>query len=286
MYVLLLSMAAVGVAGGLYAWKTSIRPHEEADRATVSHMMDIAPEAWMWLSNRKIFFGHHSVGNNILDGMHHLLATDSSVRLRIVKTDDARRIEEGVLAHAVVGRNFDPMSKIAEFENVMNSGMGEAVDIAFFKLCFVDIRRHSDPEGILAAYCEAMERLKRRYPHTVFMHATVPLEGLPSTIKGILKACIKRLIGRSLVRADNQVRARYNTLLRKRFSGTEPVFDLAYYESLGPEGQRYYRMWQGRKIPVLARMHTDDGGHLNVPGRRHLAEQLLIELARLAPVSR
>jgi hypothetical protein len=38
----------------------------------------------------------------------------------------------------------------------------------------------------------------------------------------------------------------------------------------------------GRGIPALAPAWTDDGGHLNVEGRRMIAEQFLVFLAGLA----
>ncbi|MHC4519874.1 MAG: hypothetical protein ACYTAS_14895 [Planctomycetota bacterium] len=281
MHVLLLIVIAPTVAGVLFVWMTSIRSYQVPGNHVLARMADIAPGAWERLNNKKIFFGRHSVGRDIIQGIRDVMAVHPSLRLRIVNTKDVEQIGDAILAHAGVGRNFDPMSKIVEFETLMYSGLGEKVDIAFFKLCFVDIASTSDPDSVLAAYCEAMTRLRRRYPKTVFVHVTVPLGGPPDTAKGILKASIKRLIGRPPVLADNQMRARYNALLRDHFAEREPVFDLALYETLGPEGQRHYSMWNDREVPILARMYTDDGGHLNALGRRHVAEQLLINLARL-----
>jgi hypothetical protein len=282
MQVVFFVVIALLIGGGLVLWMTSIRSCEKAGSYVPARMADIPPGAWERLNRTKLFFGHHSVGRNILNGIADVMATYPSVRLRIVNTEDAGQINEAILAHASVGRNFDPVSKIDEFERLMDSGLGEKVDIAFFKLCFVDIGIHSDPDAIVAAYGETMERLKQRYPETVFVHVTVPLGGPPGSAKGILKASIKRLIGRPPVLAENRVRARYNALLRERFAGNEPLFDLALYETLGPEGQRYCSISDGQEVPILARMYTDDGGHLNARGRRHLAEQLLMELLKLS----
>ena len=181
------------------------------------------------------------------------------------------------LTHAL-GRNFDPESKIAEFRSLMEGGLGEKVDIAFFKLCFVDIGLNSDPQKVLDVYCDAMDALKSRFPEVVFVHVTVPLCGRPGSPKGILKATVKRVIGRPPVLDENLVRARFNGLLRERFSGKEPLFDLALYEALGPDGLERYGRRNGQEVPVLVRAHTYDGGHLNRAGRQHIAEQLLIEL--------
>lgn len=285
MLVLLLIVIALMVAGGLFVWMTSIRSFEVLSDQVLARMADISPGAWERLNNKKIFFGRHSVGRDIIQGIRDVMTTHPYLRLRIVNTNDVEQFGDAILAHAGVGRNFDPMSKIVEFESLMDSGLGEKVDIAFFKLCFVDIASASDPNSVLAAYCEAMTRLRRRYPKTVFVHVTVPLEGPPGTAKGVLKASVKRGIGRPSLLADNHMRARYNVLLRDHFAEKEPLFDLALYEALGPEGQRHHSMWNDREVPILARMYTDDGGHLNALGRRHVAEQLLIHLARLPEAS-
>ena len=165
---------------------------------------------------------------------------------------------------------------------LMEGGLAEKVDVAFFKFCFVDVGSTSNPDAIIAAYCEAMDELKSRFPEVVFVHVTVPLCGPPKKARGILKASIKILIGRPPVLNENQVRARYNTLLRKRFSGKEPLFDFALYETLGPDGLQYYSFKDDQEVPVLVRSYTDDGGHLNITGRQHVAEQLLIKLLDLA----
>ena len=146
----------------------------------------------------------------------------------------------------------------------------------------MDITRGVDPNAILDSYCDAVETLKTRFPDVCFMHVTVPLCAPPQTAKGILKTNVKRVLGRSTVLDDNRVRARYNELLRERYSDKEPLFDLARYEALGPDGLEHYGLWKGQQVPILVESYTDDGGHLNAVGRRHVAEQLLIELLEVA----
>lgn len=281
-YILLL-IAAAGVAAiALLVLGTSIRVRKGTSSHAMRHLANVPLEAWVRLSGRTIFFGHQSVGYDIIDGIQDLAASHGSLNLNIVETNDANEIEGSVLAHARIGRNMDPDSKIAEFKMLMEGGLAEKVDVAFFKFCFVDIGSTSDPDAILTTYCEAMNTLKSRFPQVVFVHVTVPLCGPPKTAKGMLKASIKRLIGRPPVLGENQARARYNALLRKRFSGKEPLFDLALYETLGLNGLPHYSLRNGQEVPILVRSYTDDGGHLNAMGRRHVAEQLLIELVDLA----
>ena len=59
------------------------------------------------------------------------------------------------------------------------------------------------------------------------------------------------------------------------------MFDLAAYESTGPDGGRAGVMRDGQAIPALAPGWTDDGGHLNAAGRQRIAEQFLAFLAHL-----
>ena len=281
MFVLLLVAAAAAAAIALLVLLTSIRQHKGTSPQRVRHLVDIPAAAWARLAGKTIFFGHHSVGSDIVQGLQDLRASQVSLKLNIVKTKELNKIEGPMLAHASVGENLHPESKIAEFKALLEGGLGERVDIAFFKFCFVDVTTTSDPNALLSAYCKAMDSLKSRFPDVVFVYVTVPLCGPPGKLKGMLKAGIKRLIGRPHALDENQVRARFNSLLRERFSGKEPLFDLALYETLGPDGLRRYSLRNGQEVPILARSYTDDGGHLNARGRRHVAEQLLIELLDL-----
>ena len=49
-------------------------------------LSDVTPTQWERLAGRKIFFGHQSVGNNILDGMRGLMAENPQIRLRLVES--------------------------------------------------------------------------------------------------------------------------------------------------------------------------------------------------------
>jgi hypothetical protein len=271
---------AVALVGAIVLWflATSLRVRTGTSPQKVRRLANVGPEAWTRLNNKTIFFGHQSVGYNIIRGLQDLQASHKLLNLKIVETKDAQKIEGPVLAHGTVGRNRSPESKIAEFKDLLEGGLGEKVNIAFLKFCYVDITRNSDPEALLAAYSKAMDALKSRFPRVAFVHVTVPL---CAPEKG-LKEGIKRLLGRSPELDDNLVRARYNRLLRERYSGKEPLFDLALYETLGPDGLRRYSLRNGQEVPVLVPSYTDDGGHLNPMGQRHVAEQLLLELLDLA----
>jgi len=277
---LIVALVAVALVGAIMFWfrATSLRVRTGPGPQKLRRLADVPAEAWTRLQGKTIFFGHQSVGSNLVSGLQELEAGHKSLHLNIVATKDANKIVGPMLAHAPVGKNHYPESKIAEFQELLEGGLGEKADIAFFKFCYVDLKKTSDPDALLTVYGKAMDGLKARFPRVAFVHVTVPLR---APEKG-LKEGIKRLLGRSPELDDNRVRARYNHLLRERYSGKEPLFDLALYETLGPEGLRHYSLRNGQEVPVLVPSYTDDGGHLNPMGRRQVAEQLLIELLDLA----
>jgi hypothetical protein len=273
-------LVAVALVGAILLWFRAASLHVRTGPGPqkLRRLADIPPEAWTRLQGKTIFFGHQSVGYNITTGLQGLGTGPTAPRLNIVETKDVSRIAGPMLAHAHVGKNRFPESKIAEFKELMENGLGEKVDVAFVKFCYVDLEKPADPEALLATYSKAMDSLKMRFPRVTFVHVTVP-QCAPERGK---KEAIKRLLGRSPELDDNLVRARYNQRLRERYSGKEPLLDLALYETLGAEGLRHYCRWRGQEVPVLVPAYTEDGGHLNAIGQRHVAEQLLIDLLDLA----
>ena len=184
------------------------------------------------LGNSRIFFGHQSVGQNIVDGVGEIRVEDEELCLEIVEEKEFNDSRKCVLFHSKIGRNTRPESKIRAFKKIMAHSVGKDVNIALMKFCYVDINRDSDPRMVFDAYSKALAELKEELPGTVFVHVTVPLESMPRTAEGALKHFVKRIIGRPGVIDDNTVRCRYNDLLREHYSGKEPIFDLAAVESL------------------------------------------------------
>ena len=78
-----------------------------------------------------------------------------------------------------------------------------------------------------------MTELKTAYPHVTFVHVTVPL----TITQAGVKAWVKSAIGKPVFGVqENAVRNRYNELIRDEYRGHEPLFDLASWESTGPDG--------------------------------------------------
>jgi hypothetical protein len=215
----------------------------------------------------RVFFGHQSVGVNVIDGM-----TEATERWHAAgfAPVESRTPEPGGprLFHVGIGENADPAGKIRDFEGIVRGGMGAAVDIAFMKLCYADLRAGTDVRPIFELYRDTLSRLAADYPRTTFLHVTVPLERRDTG----LKPWIKRLIGRP-VRGyeDNAAREALNDLLRNEYAGSGKLFDLALLESAA-----------GGTPRALCAGYTDDGGHLNETGRLIIGGKLLAFLAGFA----
>jgi hypothetical protein len=241
-------------------------------------LRSVPRDRWEALAGKKIFFGHHSVGRNILDGLARVMKAEPAVRLNIRETADPAAFTEPVLAHATVGRNRDPLGKIDDFRRLLEGGIGRVADIAFFKLCFVDIDRKTDIEALYAHYERTLSDLAAAFPGLTIIPVTVPLTNHDPGIK----ARIKRLLGRGpAILADNAVRDRFNTLVREKYGSA--VWDLAGAESTTAAGTKVSAS-DGEGIVLLMNpAYTRDGGHLNAAGSQAVAIDLLIKLAGIAP---
>jgi hypothetical protein len=259
-----------------------IKTETDINRIASPSIDDVPREYWAKLAEKKIFFGHQSVGYNIIEGIKDIMRERNYIKLNIVKTREPEQFDQPIFAHAQVGWNTDPASKIEAFENIMDTGVGNKVDIAFFKLCYIDVMRDSNPQQIFANYRNTIEDLKARCPDTEFLHVTVPIRSAPKGLKRYVKQSIKLLIGKQGVLDDNMKRQQYNTLLNNVYSETESLFDLALAESLGPDGYRCYAVKEKERVYFMNSIYTYDGGHLNEEGRKRVAEQLLIILAQMA----
>lgn len=261
---------------------TRIKTRTDANKITLPSIDDVPGEYWAKLAEKKIFFGHQSVGYNIIDGITDIINERDGIKLNVIEAREPAAFDQPVFAHSQVGMNTDPSSKIKRFGEIMDTGVGSNVDMAFFKFCYVDIMRDSDPQEIFDGYSASLEKLKDRYPDTKFLHVTVPIRSVPKGAKRNLKQTVKSLIGKPGVLDDNMMRQSYNKLLRNTYSKTEPFFDLALIESINPDGFRCYAIKGAEKVNFMASEYTEDGGHLNSQGRKKVAEQLLIILAEMA----
>ena len=233
-------------------------------RFALAAEINLSQEKLQNLASKKIYFGHQSVGFNIIDGINDILSIDGSgVKINIKETRDPNDFDVPIFAHSGIGRNREPISKIDDFKKLMESGIGNKVDIAFFKFCYVDVDENTNLEKIFKYYTDTISILEVEYPKVKFVHCTVPL----TVIQGGVKAGIKRILGKSVGEEDNMKRGIFNRMLKEKYGSR--VFDLAGAESTYPDG----------KIAYLIPAYSDDGGHLNKLGKQRVAEELIMFLS-------
>jgi hypothetical protein len=242
--------------------------------AGYSRLDAISQDRWDALAQQRIFFGHKSVGVNIVEGLHAVMAERPAIKLNIRETSAPEDLSGPVFAHSPIGTNKDPGSKIARFREIMDSGVGQAADIAFFKFCFIDVDHTTDIDALFKSYTDLITELGSRYPDLKILTFTVPLLSKPVGIKERLKKILGRLPWHE---EDNVKRNLLNEKLRARFAGS--LFDLAAIESRIDGTKKATFRKDGKDYELLRRDYTDDGGHLNSTGRQIVAIELLRNLA-------
>lgn len=243
--------------------------------------LSICPESLFLkkLSKKKIFFGHQSVGYNIIDGLSDIIKKSKVEQLNIKETRNIDDYKVPIFGHATVGQNKNPVSKIDAFEKIMNDGFGKKVNIAFFKFCYVDITSDTDVDELFNYYKTRMNHLIKKYPKVKFIHFTIPLRKIRRS-RGIT-GFIKGLIGREdRHMVDNIERFNYNALLKKEYSD-KVIFDLAKFESTYPDNSREGFKKGGELYYALVPQFTDDGGHLNKNGQKFVSQQFLQFFSKL-----
>jgi lysophospholipase L1-like esterase len=243
----------------------------EPPRAQVADLF----EGWRSLADRAIYFGHQSVGDDIMRGVERL-NKDVSLNLRLVQTRVPAAVSHPAFVHFHAGSNQDRVSKNTDFLRILDARPRADNPIAILKYCYVDVVDGTDVDAAFAAYRQTVSQVRERHPDVVVVHTTVPL----TTVEGKLKAAAKGILGRRAARDDAKARHRYNSLVRAAFKRREPLFDIARVESLRTDASRALFSLEGEEIEVMADGNTRDGGHLNERGQRALAAELLDVLSK------
>lgn len=247
------------------------------EKVSLPLMTDISESTWEKLSQKRVYFGHQSVGGNIIDGVNSIMENNDVIKLNIKNVNDALTSDVPFFAHSDVGKNEDIDSKLNDFSENIRKGLGYKVDIVFLKFCFWDVRRKTNINQVFNNYKETIENLKEEYPNTTFLHFTVPLM---SHSNGVIDK-IKRMVKPDNNELDNIKRNELNQLIVQEYGGKEPIFDIALIESTLPDGRRTIFSADGKDYYYLPAVYTNDGGHLNEQGQKHVAEQLLITLSQI-----
>jgi hypothetical protein len=224
----------------------------------------------------RVYFGHHSVGWNIIDGMSRIAERNGVDELHIAKLEEGLPETGSFFAHSGIGHNKNPKSKIDGFEEQMRAVASGRPDVAFMKFCFVDFHPYTDVDLLFSYYQSSIESLSAEHPETRFLHATVPLTRPDRTLVNSLRRALGRLVWEE---EANVRRFEFNQLLRATY-GADQIVDIAAWESRDSEGTPTTFEKHGQRFPQLNPAFTDDGGHLNEIGGEVVATEMIRVLAR------
>jgi hypothetical protein len=229
------------------------------------------------LKNRRIFFAHQSVGENIIAGLQ-VLARESNTDLQIIDLEHYQgEIQSGCLVHTPVGENQKPVTKCDDFERIIDQELADKIDVALLKFCYIDINRDSAVSQLFQQYRHTMDGLIQRHSDITFIHTTVPLRHSP----GGFGVWIREMLGRpNNSKLDNRKRNEFNRLLYEAY-GTSHIVDIARGESTYGDGRRESFKMDGEQYYALIGDYTSDGGHLNELGQRHVARAFVHDLAEI-----
>lgn len=229
------------------------------------------------LATKRVFFGHMSVGYNIIEGIEDIRTNHGRFgKLVVQEIMQSGEVKGPGIYHGKIGRNGFPKEKCDTFKKLLiDNGLGSKLDVAFFKFCYVDFGSDSNVPEIFKYYAETIERIRAEFPGLTIIHVTAPLTVHSQGIRGFL---------RNLVKGDleNLKRNEFNMLLINRFKATDPIYDLAKVESTSPDHTRTFFKHKGATFYALAKGYTKDGGHLNRLGRYEAGKELLALLTNLA----
>jgi hypothetical protein len=272
--------AVRGLASALLCAATAAACSNAATEETTGPEMpvfeQVTAEQWAALGAQRIFFGHQSVGENLIDGMRDVLAENPQIKLPILEVSQGAQMAEPGLYHSRIGENGKPSSKLAAFREIVTTSNG-GIGTALLKYCYVDVTRNTDPDALFAEYQQAVDALRASQPDLVIVHMTLPLR----TDIGTLRYVAAVVRGKNTGREVNLIRHRYNELMRKTYGGKEPIFDIARLEATEEDGSPVQVRYKGAMVPVLAPVWTYDGGHLNEAGRKRMAKAFLAMLANI-----
>lgn len=227
------------------------------------------------VSAMKIYFGHQSVGRNILAGME-AWEKETGMSMEIIESREFSTVPETGFVHFAIGHNGDPRGKVDDFVSLMGQVRPEENPIAFFKFCYVDVTSETDVESEYTYFKENMLELIDRYPNIRFIASTVPYTFVQSGPKSL----VKKVLGKDPYGApENIKRNEFNEMILSDLGTIMPVFDLAALESTLPDGSVETYRYKGAEYPCLPDLYRSDYGHLNSVGSKMISFNLLAFLS-------
>jgi hypothetical protein len=232
------------------------------------------------IQDKRIYFGHRSVGNSIIKGLKDIASNFDEIQINIIDMDSTDInsnpiIHNSFFAHNRIGINGEPDTKCNSFYETIHQKIENNVDFAFFKFCFADIKAKSNVSQSFKYYKETIQKLDEKFPEINFLHMTIPI----GSGSAPWKQTIKNILGKDDWSVpDNIKRNEFNKLITENFSD-HLIFDLAKVESTYPDGSRSQFKKDGQVYYNLVYDYTTDGGHLNELGSKIVAKEFIHYLA-------
>ncbi|MBI2892535.1 MAG: hypothetical protein HYY06_03220, partial [Deltaproteobacteria bacterium] len=200
---------------------------------------------------RRLFWGHQSVGENLIQG-------SSALGYSWGEASRASDYDEGTTwGHGSIGENGDPEGKIRAFVSLMDdAGLADAVDAASFKFCWIDFEQGTNVAALLDDALAAVAGVEARHPDLRILLVTPPL----TTDEPAL----------------NAMRWDYGRRMLDRASDDHVVFDLAAVISTDSRGQACTSGGARRLCDEWA----SDNGHLTEAGSERAAKAFLYAFSR------
>ena len=240
------------------------------------HITAELEDALLALSRNRIYFGHQSVGREIMEGVADINRRSHKKPLNIIEYDSSMELPDQYFAHSKIGKNQYPDSKCEAFKLVLDDDFAGQLDLAMMKFCYVDINHNSDIDSLFEIYKTSIDAIRSKYPDLKIVHITVPLK----SNSGGWKIRLKRVIVKAdYTDYDNIKRCAFNDLLRAEFK-KDHIFDLAAVESTHPDGSRESFTHNDQEYYSLIHDYTYDGGHLNELGKQIVARELILFLTQ------
>lgn len=228
------------------------------------------------ISGNKYYFGHQSVGYNIMGGIKQW-EEETGVSLNILESKDLQNTDSSSFVHFSIGKNLDPYSKINEFVLLIDTiSKKDSGSIAFFKFCYIDLLDTTDILSVYKYYKDKMLFLKSTYPEVKIVLFTVPVRSIQKGIKAIVKRILFMPVGDVL---ENKKRHEFNEMIINELGDEFPIFDLAKVETTLPDGSLNTYKFKDKLYPELPDLYAKDPGHLNAYGARVVAYNLISFLA-------
>lgn len=223
----------------------------------------IIPLAWLNKARKlNVFFGHQSVGWNILEGLESLASENNArYRVNIIENPPPGWFATNTgIGHADIGENGNPIFKIRDFNTKVSKhpGYGRNLNAALVKICFADINSQTNVKEIWNEYVSNMDNLKRRFPNLTLVWCTCPIVSNES----------------------NERREAFNKLVREYCQNSHSMlYDIADIEAYTPASKVCVMGSQ----KILCKTYSQDGEHPDSDaGKQRLARGWWWMLARVA----